>query len=372
MDGLNITPDAPATGAPSGHSSDAALSAWRASEPPKTDPAPAPAPTPAAAQPPATGAPAPGTTTEPNATTPAGDAPVTAVDDLAAVLGDDLKPPAAAVIDPNADPLETFKDHPRVQQLLQAESTVANLLTKSEYIKEAAHIEAAITDADVLWQITDGKQDPGVLLEAVKANKPEIYPQVIQQLKTYIERVTGQPIAAAAAGQVDPANMTPEQKRIAAIEKELNERKAADAKAEEQANLAAFNKRVETARNTVTAKVTELIKDSWLDGEGETPYLMSLLANKLAGKEQQLIDAVEKGDFKLIEAALKQVRSDEAKRFEARSKRIAAMKGKKVATIPVQASGGSPASSGAPAANAPLLTKDQRIAAARAELNGTA
>jgi hypothetical protein len=327
------------------HSSDRALANYNSGDPAKGGAAPAVDPAkPAVVDPakPAGGDPA-----------PAGDI---AGLDLAGLLGDDLaatdpaKPavadPAAAAIDPNADPLEALKDNPRVVELKAAEAAVKDAMSASpEWIKEPAHLTAAVQDAAVLWDVTKGKQKVDVILDAAKANTPETYQQILGDLKAYLERA-GIQVAAPAA--IDPANMTPEQKQLAAIQKELDERKANDKKAEETRKQTEFAARINSTKKTILeTKMPELLKDTIFEGEGE--LFLGLIGQQLLPKTAELIAAAEKGDFKMLETAVKVARSTEAKRFKARIDRAIELQKKKVLTIPKQPVAGAPAA-GDPAA----------------------
>jgi hypothetical protein len=364
--GTSPTGDAGASSSPNAatqphHSSDRALANFNSNDPAKGGAAPPTGDNKTAA---ATGD---GAATAATGTPAAGDGSLdNLVKDLGTILGDDLTAIAddktaataatgtpAATIDPN-DPLAAVKDVPRFQELVKAEETIKGLLTKSEYVKEAAHIEAAIADAEVLWQIVDGKADVSAILDAAKTQSPQAFPKLLESLRAYVAKETGVPIAAAAAGQVDPANMTPEQKELAAIRKTLADREAIDKKRDDDVKRAAFVKRVETVKTDVMAKIPELLKDTVFDGE--TEHFFALAGNLLRPQEMQLIEAVEKKDFKLIESAVKRVRSQEAVRFSERVKRAIELQKKKSATIPKQATGGDSGASADAGANKTPVT----------------
>lgn len=332
---------------PSIPSADAAAAAWDASAP-KADP------TPAAATPAAT----PGTPATPSAavvTPPASDpVPATGLEGLDDLLADDLKAPvadaAAPVIDP-ADPLAALKDNPRVQELIAAETTVKNLLTKSEYVKEAAHIEAAIADADVLWKISEGKADVGVILDAAKTTNPQSFAKILGDFKAYYEKETGQPLAAAAAG-VTP--QTEEQKRLALVEKELADRKTAETQA-------ATTKRIGAARTKVMENINTSLKGTWLDGEGER--LLTIVGSQLgADSTMKIVEAAEKGDFSQVNKALIAARNQEAVLFKARIDRMIAAKKAKAATIPTQVAGGTTPALNEPVADGVEMDAEKRRA----------
>jgi hypothetical protein len=353
-------PAKPAAAAPAQpvHSSDRALANFNSGDPAKGGVAP-----PAAADP-----------AKPAGAAPASDpAAASAVDlatiDLASVLGDDLttapdpaKPtidPAAAApaIDPNADPLEAIKDTPRVKELVAHEAAVKDAMSASpEWIKEPGHLKAAVQDAAVLWDITTGKAKVDSILIAAKQNSPEQYPQILADMKAYLEK---EGIAVAAPAAVDPANMTPEQKRIAALEKEAADRRTADARAADERKVTEFNTRVANTKKTILdTKLPELLKDSVFEGEGE--HFLGLVGKQLMPKTKELIEAVEKGDFKMLETAVKIARSAEAKRFSERMTRAIALQKKKLATIPRQPAAGSPPAGTDPAQPSATNTTDAR------------
>ncbi len=330
----------------------------------------APAPS-TPATPPAT-APTPSTPAAPSTpaipTTPAApEVPgtVEVPDGLTDLLKDDLAP-LTPETPQGADPLEALKDNPRVQELLQHETTVKNLLTKSEYIKEAAHIENAIADADVLWKIIEGKEHPKAIFEALKQTNPAAFQNVLAQIRQYVEQETGQPIAAAAAGQPTAA-LTPEQQRLAVVEKELTDRKNAETQA-------AFTKRVESTKTAVLTKINDSLKGTSFEGEGE--YFLSLIGAKMAQKAgmqratQDMVDAVEKNDFKLLEKTLREARNEEAVRIKARIDRMVAAKKSKAATIPTQVAGGAPPAPADPEAVQVEMDPEKRRAAMVAQLRG--
>jgi hypothetical protein len=365
----------PATAQPS---SDRAYEAYKASAVSPSEPAKTPATEPgtpsgappAGAQPSAAASAASADTT---AQPTAGDVP----DEFADLLGADLAAEVAVAVDPNApnaavdtgaDPLEALKDNPRVMELVANETLVKGLLTKSEYIKDPAHIEAAIVDADVLWKISEGKADPSMILEAMRnnpANTPEQFQGVIAKLRTYIEELTGQPVAAAAAG-IDPND--PAAKKLAEIEGKLTEsekREKTRQQAEENTKQVA---RITATKTQLTANLSKSLEGTWLEGEGD--YFFSLVGSKLAGKEMNVVEAAEKGDFKMVEKAIREARNEEAVRFQARVARMKALKTKNNATVPKQAAGGSPAASVEPAVAATSTDTETRRERMLKELRG--
>lgn len=229
-----------------------------------------------------------------------------------------------------------------------------------EWIKEPAHLKAAVQDAAVLWDITTGKAKVDAILDAAKVNSPQIFQQILGDLRAYVTKETGVPIAAAAAGQPDPANMTPEQKEIYEIKKKLADREAADKLAEENGKKAEQVKRITATKTAVMGKITELLKDTVFEGEAERFFAMT---GPIIGQDKvnDLIAAVEKGDFKLVEMAIKKAQSAESIRLKAIITRMIEMQKKKGATIPKQSSGNSPAAGTDPATPVTAINRDARL-----------
>lgn len=348
------TPATPSTATPA-HSSDRALANFTGNDPAKGGTAPAD-PTPAAVVP-------AGTPADPTGAAPAiPDGLTSLLDDLiekpdpAAAAAD---PAAPTVADPNTDPLAALQDNPRVKELQAAEATVKSLLTKSEYVKEAAHIEMAIADADVLWKISEGKADVSVILDAAKKTNPQMFPTLLETLRAYVTKETGVPIAAAAAGQPDPATMTDDQKRIAALEKSIADGQRAEQERKANETKAANAERIKTTKTAVLGKITELLKDTVFEGEADRFFAMT---GPIIGQEKvnDLIAAVEKGDFKLVEMAIKKAQSAEATRIKTIVGRMIELQKKKGATIPRQASSNSPAAGTEPTPSAAIGDKETR------------
>jgi hypothetical protein len=277
------------------------------------------------------------------------------VSDVSDLLKDDL----AVAADPFA---ELVKDKPELQErltaLTQAEQTlnqVNEVIGSLRYeIKDHNELKLQLTDAQHLYDIMHGKVPASVLLDVMMNNpewKPEQKTAILQELADYIGKKTGKPVAAAAAGQ--DGLKDPVQARLDALEAE----RAREKQAIENEK---FNKRVEAAKGTALTKLGELLKGSWLEGEGD--YIFSAIGARLAGKEQQAIEAIERGDFKFLEKALREVRTDEAKRFKARMDRMIEQKKKKAGAIPAQVAAGTPAAGSQPEEAKPELDPEKRKA----------
>lgn len=315
--------------------------------------------TPAAATPiPAAAAPA----TPATPATPAAAEPAVPTGDFSDLLADDLKPIAAepavpAAPAPGADLATKYKDDPQVQQLITehaAAKPIAETIKANRYaIANPEELKLQLEDSNALYDIMYGKKKASDLVQIMLSNPAwdkATKDAVIADLRDYIGRVTGQPIAAAAAGQPiqDPA--------MAEIEKIKAERQA---EKDSQAQ-AALVTRVNTARATLTTKVNELLTGTWLEGEGE--YIMARLGEKFGGAEKamEVVSMVERGEFSQITKALQQIKNEEAVRLKARTDRLIEMKKKKAATIPAQVAGGTPAAPAQEPTNVVELDPDKR------------
>lgn len=290
----------------------------------------APDPAPVAAAPPNPDPAAPLTPAPPTNDPAPPDAPP--MDPLAAL--DDLAK-AETDADPNAA-LEQLKDNPRVQELLALDSMVQKAMQSSPYIQEPANIENAVADATVLWGIIDGKVPASALLDAVKETNPAAFAQMVPQLVEYLQKQTGQPIAANAAGKSpDPSAVNDP------AMKELQEIKAKFAQREQQEAQVAMQKRVDAAGQKLQSKVAELVKDKWAPGM-ESGF-MQAVQQAFAGKDEQLIAQIERGDYRGVERAVRSALSAKIKEVQAVNKWLIARKQTTLAAIPKQAAGGAPA-----------------------------
>jgi hypothetical protein len=325
-----------------------------------------PATSPAASTPPASSGTAAAVATPPTAATPpAVTEPVAApAGDFSDLLAEDLKPLVAEpVAAPGAaDDLATkYKDDPAVQALI-AEKTafapISKVIQGNRYaIPNPEELKLQLEDSNTLYDIAAGKKPASSLLETMLANPQWSQEQknaIIADIAQFIAKKTGQPIAAAAAGQPtieDPAMA--EIKKIRAEQQAEKDRQAQEA----------FTVRVNTAKTTLSTKVSELLTGTWL--EGESDYVMALLGQKFAGadKAMEVVAAVERGDFAPITKALQAIKNEEATRYVARNKRMIELQKKKGATIPAQVAAGSPAAPAAEPGNIVELDPDKRRAA---------
>jgi len=324
----------------------------------------APAAQPAGPTPASPAAPSPGTPAVPAAAPVTPTAPAADYSDL---LADDLKTPVAEppAAGGTADLATKYANDPAVLAVLTEHGQykpLAETIKGNRYaIPDPAELKLQLEDSNTLYDVMSGKAPASALLETMMANPnwtQEIKQKVIADLAQFVSKATGQPIAAAAAGQVeDPA--------MAEIKK-MRAEQAADRAQQENAKLTA---RVNTAKTTITAKVNELLTGTFLEGEGD--YVYSLIGSKFPQERaMELVEAAERGDFTQIQKAFQVVKNEEAVRYVARNQRMIELAKKRANTIPKQVAGGTPP---APAADAPPVIEmdaNKRRAQMLKELRG--
>lgn len=293
---------APATpAAPVQSTEDRALAAWQASDPSKTAAQPMPAAAPAA---------------DPN----------------------------AAPVDPNAqpDPLEGLKENPRVIELLAAEEqhkAFQEALQGLPYTVESPQeLKAQLGDASMLYDIVSGKRSPSELLEVMMANNhwtPEQQNKVLTDLAQYISTKTGQPVAAAAAGQKfdDPV-----QKELSEIKGKLTAREQAEQQAAQQAE-----------QTRVQGTFNKWIDDKCKDFPKDAEYYSHQVVAKIAGNDQ-ILAQVAKGNFAQVNKLFAEARNADVERFKRWSNGLVDKSKAQQAALPRQPNGAVAATTGQPVA----------------------
>ncbi len=276
---------------------------------------------------------------------------------------DALKGDLTPVVDdvPASQPVDLatkYKDDPAVQALLAEQkqyAPIVDVLKGNKYaIASPQELTEQLADSNALYDIMNGRASSAQLLDVMLKNPAwsnESKQKAISDIVQYIGQLTGQPIAAAAAGQPikDPA-MERVEKLEAAIKADR------DAK-----DLAAFTARVGTAKTTIQGKIGELLKGTFLDGDAE--YVMSQLGSQFTqDKVMGIVEAAERGDFTQVQKAIQKVKNAEATRFKNYYDRIIAMKTKKADTIPQQVAGGSAPAPAVEPGNVVSLNTDERRA----------
>lgn len=262
-------------------------------------------------------------------------APLTNADPTVPAVGD-LEQLVAAVEEPKVDdPLEALKDNPRVQELVAAETALKSyqeVIASLPYkVDNPQELGAQLKDAQSMYDVVLGKAPASQLLDTMLQN-PDWTPQqkqaVLTDLAQAIAKATGQPIAANAAGVVDPLKAELDQ-----IKNQMAEQK----RAEENGKL---EQRASAAKTKVSENIAAFLKDKAPEAFAGT-YLKEV-GNVLKGKEMDLIAAVEKGDYSMLDKAVRQVHNARVAEFKEWAKYVIAAKTQKNAAIPKQVSGGQP------------------------------
>lgn len=227
-------------------------------------------------------------------------------------------------------------------------------LTVSPYINSPETLQGAIADSHLLHDIINGQQPVGNMLEGLRQNNPQVFQNIVNGLAQYIQQQTGYAFVDPKS-MPQPENADPVQQRLQAIEQQFQSQ-------ERQRTEQAQQYRASQAQRVLLDHLTTSLKGSFL--EGDEARALSLLGSKLGGNEDKIIAAIEKGDFKSIDAALKQVKRDETDLYNRYAKRIQAQRKATVDSLPKV---DNPGTTAAPRkGNFDLSTRDGRIAAMNA------
>lgn len=240
-----------------------------------------------------------------------------AVSDDEAMWGD-LKEETPAPIDPNAAPV--------------VPAEFSKVFSISDYVKEPAHVEAAVQTASEVWDVVSGKKSASSLLEAMRGQNPQQYEKtVMEDIIPYIEKITGKKFGATETAP-DP---------VAEMRAELERLKDQPRIAEQQR---VETERIATAERTGGAKVEEYIKAGNGIFDGDVPAAIAAVGaqfTKMGIDPNEAMKQVMSGNFSNLEKAYKAAEKAETLKTKAYSDRIRA----KFKTL----KGSVPATTGAPA-----------------------
>jgi hypothetical protein len=219
----------------------------------------------------------------------------------------------------------------------------AKVLGISEYVREPAHVEAAVRTAGEVWDVVSGKSQASALLEGMRSQNPTQYEKTVREdLIPYIEKITGQKFGA----QAEPKS--PEQQRIDALEAQWNQQR----QAEQQAQI---QQQVQRASAVLVQKADEALKGTWLEGRAKD--ILGELAPHMGMSEEQAVKALLSGNTAMVDKAVKALLEQKEAQGRAYSRwKIA--ESRKLKT-------GVPAGKGNPRSGEPELeamTREQRIA----------
>lgn len=269
------------------------------------------------ATPDATGTTAP--LTETNDAAPITDAgtPPPVSDDEA--MWGDLKEEPAAPVDPNAAPV------------IPAE--FSRVLSISDYVKEPAHVEAAVQTASEVWDVVSGKKSASSLLEAMRSQNPTQYEKtILEDVVPYIEKITGKKFGGEQAAADPVAEMRAELER-------LKQQPLIEAQQRQQQQY------VQSAENAGGAKLEEFIKAGNGIFDGDVQGAVSAVSahfTKMGLDPQAVMKEVLGGNFANLEKAYKAAEKAETLKAKAYSDRIRAKYKTLKAAVPASkgASGG--------------------------------
>jgi len=187
-------------------------------------------------------------------------------------------------------------------------------LELSPYINSPEALQGAVQDSHLLWDVINGQVPAGKILAGLETSNPQAWQNIVNGLAQYISEKTGFQF-------VDPKNAPqsqpdPVQARIDAIEQQFRTQ-------QEERESQLLTQRAVQSQRVLLNHLGEALKGSFL--EGEEASVLSQLGQKI-GDPIKAIEAIEKGDFKSIESALKAVKKDEAERYNRYAKRIAAQR----------------------------------------------
>ena len=262
-------------------------------------------------------------TTTPVETTPIETTPVETttpvVPDEEAMWGD-LKPEEPAVADPNAPPA--------------VPPEFSKVLSISDYVREPAHVEAAVQTASEVWDVVSGKKSASSLLEAMRGQNPQQYEKtVMEDIIPYIEKITGKKFGATeAAPAPDP---------VAALTAEVERLKQAPLLEAQQREQQQYVQRAEQAGG---AKLEEYIKAGNGIFDGDVPAAIAAVSaqfTKMGVDPQLAMQQVMGGNFANLEKAYKAAEKAETLKAKAYSDRVRAKYQTLKKAVPAAAGGSS-------------------------------
>lgn len=267
----------------------------------------------------------------------------------------------AAPVDSNEAMWGDLKaDEPAAPEASALPEEVSRALGLSEYVKEPAHIEAAVRTASEVWDVVTGKGTAAGMLEGMRLQNPAQYEKTVREdLIPYIEKITGQKFGAAAEASPDP---------LQTLQQELAELKQRPLLEAQQREAQQTQQRADTATGQ---HVETLIKSGNGIFDGDVNGAIGAMAAqlpKLGITPDALMKQVLSGNMANVEKAYKAAEKAETLRVKQMSDRVRA----RYNTL----KGAVPASKGAPAAartggetEFDMTTQSGRVRAMTAEWN---
>lgn len=251
---------------------------------------PAATPDPAAA--PDAGTPTPDTSV-PDATGTT--TPIAEPSELEAYLAEQLKeetPDPAATPDPNAAPVvpEEFKA----------------ALSTSPYVTTPEAVIHAVKSSTELWDVMNGKTPIGPMLEGMETNSPAGFNNIVGGFIKWVEERTGKQFGEGAAPQLTPEQIVDQ--KVSAIEQKWAQER------QQQAYTQTMNQVAPVFKKAIGETLGKQF------GEGDEAYFIDRISKIVP--EAKMVEALAKGDMKPLEAAMKQVKTEELSRFKRWSEHI--------------------------------------------------
>jgi hypothetical protein len=226
---------------------------------------------------------------------------------------------------------ETLFDGQETEVPQEQPNQYADLLALSPYIQDEQTLQNAIARQGQVEAVLQGQAPASSLFEPMRQQNPEQWTSLMNGVAEYLQQVTGMKL-------MDPSQggqqLTPEQQRIQQLEQQQSSWQQQQ-KQERQQQV------VNQAQKQLTEKLPELTKGRFIEGE-KPEWIMQQLSYRLAGKENQVIAAITKGDYTLVQKAIAQMSHDERIMFNSRGKRIAGQRTALKAAVPKTGSKGSP------------------------------
>lgn len=190
---------------------------------------------------------------------------------------------------------------------------LGDLLSLSPYIQDEQTLRNAIQRQGDVEAVLNGQAPASALFEGMRQQNPQQWTQLMNGVAEYVQQVTGYQLVD--PSQIQGQQQTPEQQRIAALEQQhQNWQRAQEEQRQQQV--------VQQAQKQLMEKIPELTKGRFIEGE-DPQWVMQQLGYALQGKENQVIQAIAKGDMILVQKAIQDISKREREMFNARGKRIA-------------------------------------------------
>lgn len=225
---------------------------------------------------------------------------------------------------------ETLFDGQETDVPQEQPNQYADLLSLSPYIQDEQTLQNAIHRQGQVEAVLQGQAPASALFEGMRQENPQQWTSLMNGIAEYVQNITGLKL-------MDPAQsgqqqLTPEQQRIAQLEKQQTDWQTQQQQERQQ-------QVVNQAQKQLMEKLPELTKGRFIEGENPQ-WLMQQLGYRLAGKENQVVSAIAKGDYTMVQKAVAQIAHEERIRFNQAGKRIAQLRNALKTAVPKTSSKG--------------------------------